>query len=269
MNWVEGIVLGIIQGLTEYLPVSSSGHLAIAGTLFGLEGNDNMAFAILVHIATILSTIVVLRKEIGGLFRGLFSFRWNNETKMVSKLLISVIPVAIAGLFFKDTVEMFFGNGLFPVAIMLVVTSIILLVSMFFKNAGKSDISFRDAFFIGLAQACAVLPGLSRSASTIVTGLGLGNQREKVAKFSFLMVILPVAGEAFLDIAKVLKAGDIAVFSSVPAGMMIGGFLAAFISGVLACRWMIELVKKGRLLYFTIYCFLLGLFVLFYWYFKL
>ena len=269
MSWFEGIVLGIIQGLTEYLPVSSSGHLAIAGTFFGLEGNDNMAFAILVHIATILSTVVVLRQDIGGLFKGLFSFRWNDETKMITKLLISMIPVAIVGLFLKDTVEVFFGNGLFPVAIMLVVTSVILFISKFIKNTGKSDLSFRDAFFIGLAQACAVLPGLSRSASTIVIGIGLGNQREKVAKFSFLMVVLPVSGEAILDVVKVIKAGDIAAFSSLPAGMMAGGFLAAFISGVFACKWMIELVKRGKLLYFAIYCFLLGMFALFYWYFGL
>jgi len=269
MGWIEGVVLGIIQGLTEYLPVSSSGHLTVAGTLFGLEGKDNLAFAVLVHLATILSTFVVLRKEIAGLLKGLFAFRRNDETMMAGKLLLSMAPVAIVGLFFKDTVEAVFGSGLLPVAIMLVVTSLVLFVSKFSKDIGKSDISFRDAFIIGLAQACAVLPGLSRSASTIVTGLLLGNEREKVAKFSFLMVILPVAGEAILDIAKVLKAGDITVFSSMPAGMMIGGFLAAFISGVLACRWMIELVKKGRLLYFTIYCLLLGLFVFFYWFFKL
>ena len=269
MSWIEGIILGIIQGLTEFLPVSSSGHLAIIGTLFGLEGKDNMTFAILVHLATILSTIVVLRKEITGLFKGLFSFKWNDETKMVSKLLLSMIPVAIVGLFFKDIVEGFFGNGLFPVSLMLIATSIILLVSMFAVHVRKNDISFRDAFFIGLAQACAVLPGLSRSASTIVTGLLLGNQREKVAKFSFLMVILPVLGEALLDIAKVFKSGDITVFSSLPAGMMIGGFLAAFISGALACKWMIELVKKGKLLYFMLYCFLLGLFVFFYWRFHI
>ena len=269
MHWIDGIVLGIIQGLTEYLPVSSSGHLAVAGTLFGLEGKDNLAFAVLVHTATILSTVVVLRKEITGLLKGLFSFRRNNETMMAGKLLLSMVPVAIVGLFFKDTVEVFFGNGLFPVSLMLMLTAAVLLVSILSKNTGKSDISFRDALIIGLAQACAVLPGLSRSASTIVTGLLLGNEREKVAKFSFLMVILPVAGEAILDLAKVIKAGDITVFSSMPAGMMIGGFLAAFISGVLACRWMIELVKRGKLLYFSIYCLLLGLFVFFYWYFKL
>ena len=264
MSWLEGIILGIIQGLTEFLPVSSSGHLTIVGTLFGLDGKDNMAFAFLVHIATILSTIVVLRREITGLLKGLFTFRWNDDTKMISKLLLSMIPVGIVGLFFKDLVAKFFGNGLTPVSIMLIVTSVILLITRFPIAVRKSDISFRDAFFIGLAQACAVLPGLSRSASTIVTGLLLGNQREKVAKFSFLMVILPVLGEALLDMVKIVKGGDVAAFSSLPAGMMIGGFLAAFISGVLACKWMIELVKKGKLLYFIIYCFLLGLFVFFY-----
>jgi len=269
MSWLEGIVLGIIQGLTEFLPVSSSGHLAVAGTLFGLEGKDNMAFAVLVHFATILSTVVVFRKEIAGLFKGLFSFRWNDETKMVSKLLLSMIPVAIVGLFLKNVVEVFFGNGLFPVSTMLITTAIILFITKFPVQISKSDISFRDAFIIGMAQACAVLPGLSRSASTIVTGLLLGNKREKVARFSFLMVIVPVLGEALLDVVKVVKGGHVAVFSSLPAGMLIGGFLSAFVCGVLACKWMIELVKKGQLFYFSIYCLLLGLFVLFYWYFSI
>ena len=268
MSWIEGIILGIIQGLTEFLPVSSSGHLTIVGTLFGLTGKDNMAFAILVHIATISSTVVVLWKEIAGLFKGLFAFRWNDETRMASKLLLSMIPVAFVGLFLKNAVEGFFGNGLFPVSVMLVLTSAILLLTLFPRVVRKSDISFRDAFIIGLAQACAVLPGLSRSASTIVTGLLLGNQREKVARFSFLMVILPVLGEALLDLMKVFGSGAGSVFTSLPVGMMIGGFLAAFVSGVIACKWMIELVKKGKLLYFMIYCFLLGLFVFFYWYFK-
>ena len=265
MSWIEGVILGIIQGLTEFLPVSSSGHLTIVGTLFGLEGKDNMVFAIMVHFATILSTIVVLWKEVTGLFKGLFAFRWNDETKMVSKLLLSMIPIAFVGLFFKDMVERFFGNGLLPVSLMLIATAVILYLTVFHAVPDKkSDLSFLDALIIGIAQACAVAPGLSRSATTIATGLFLGNQREQVAKFSFLMVIVPVLGEAFLDVVKVFKGGDVSVFTSLPVGMMIGGFMAAFISGVLACKWMIELVKKGKLLYFMIYCCLLGLIVMFF-----
>ena len=268
MGWFEGVILGIIQGLTEFLPVSSSGHLTIVGTLFGLTGKDNLAFAVLVHIATISSTIVVLWKEIAGLFKGLFLFQWNDETKTVSKLLLSMLPVAFVGLFLKGVVESFFGNGLFPVSIMLVLTSLILLVTLFPVVVRKTDISFRDALLIGMAQAVAVLPGLSRSAATIVAGLLLGNQREKVAKFSFLMVIVPVLGEAILDMAKMLKGGAATVFSQLPVGMMIGGFLAAFVSGAIACKWMIELVKKGKLRYFMIYCFLLGMTVFFFCIFR-
>jgi undecaprenyl-diphosphatase len=263
MNWIEGIVLGIIQGLTEFLPVSSSGHIVIAGSLFGLTGEENLAFAVLVHIATVLSTIIILRSELLALFKGLVSFQWNEETQMVSKLILSMIPVGIVGLFLKDAVEVFFGSGLIFVGCMLMLTAVLLLISHYPKFRPKEEISFRDALIIGLAQACAVMPGLSRSGTTIATGLWLGNKKEKVAKFSFLMVILPVLGESFLDIIKILK-GSVSVFSSIPVAAMAGGFIAAFLSGLIACKWMIDLVKKGKLVYFSFYCLLVGLFVIIY-----
>jgi len=268
MSWIEGVVLGIIQGLTEFLPVSSSGHLAIAGAFFGMSGAENLAFAVLVHIATVLSTIIVLWGDISGLFKGLFRFKWNDETKMVSKLLLSMIPVGIVGLFFKDTVEKFFGSGLILIGSMLLLTAVLLLISSYPKFYAKfrrkdEEISFRDACIIGVAQACAVMPGLSRSGATIATGIWLGNKKEKVAKFSFLMVILPVLGETLLDVMKVIK-GDVSVFSSIAAPAMTGGFVAAFVSGLIACKWMIGLVRKGKLNYFAYYCVAAGLFVIIY-----
>ncbi|MDR1115319.1 MAG: undecaprenyl-diphosphate phosphatase [Tannerella sp.] len=264
MSWIEALVLGLIQGLTEFLPVSSSGHLTIAGTFFGLTGEENLAFAVLLHVATVLSTIVVLWIEISGLFKGFFSFRRNDDTKMVMKILLSMIPVGIVGLFFKDTVEELFGGGLLLVGCMLLLTAALLTVSYFAVPRRKKEISFRDAFIIGLAQACAVVPGLSRSGATIATGILLGNEREKVAKFSFLMVIIPVLGEALLDILKVLKGEDLSAFSAIPLSAMICGFVVAFLSGAFACKWMIDIVKKGKFIYFACYCVAMGLFAIVY-----
>lgn len=264
MSWIEAVVLGLIQGLTEFLPVSSSGHLTIAGTFFGLSGEENLAFAILLHVATVLSTIVVLWAEVTGLLKGFFSFRWNEDTKTVFKILLSMVPVGIVGLFFKDTVEGLFGSGLMLVGCMLLLTAVLLMISYFAKPRQKDKISFRDAFIIGVAQACAVMPGLSRSGSTIATGILLGNQKEKVAKFSFLMVIIPVLGEAMLDGLKIWKGDETSVFSTIPVGAMIAGFVTAFLSGALACKWMINIVKKGKLIYFAYYCIAMGLFAIVY-----
>ncbi len=264
MSWIEAVVLGLIQGLTEFLPVSSSGHLTIVGTFFGMTGEENLAFAVLLHVATVLSTIVVLWGEVSGLFKGLFSFRWNDETKMVSKILLSMIPVGIVGLFFKDTVEGFFGSGLILVGCMLLLTAALLMISYYAKPRPKEDISFRDAFIIGIAQACAVMPGLSRSGSTIATGILLGNKKEKVAKFSFLMVIIPVLGEALLDVVKMMKGSEVSAFSTISTSAMVCGFVTAFVAGVIACKWMIDIVKKGKLIYFAYYCIVIGLFVIIY-----
>lgn len=256
MSWLEALVLGVIQGLTEFLPVSSSGHLIIGSELFGLQGEENLTFAIAVHAATVLSTIVVLWSEVSTLFKGFFSFRWNNETQYVAKILVSMIPVGIVGVFFKDYVETLFGSGLLLVGCMLLVTAVLLAFSYYAKPRPKETISFKDAFIIGLAQACAVMPGLSRSGSTIATGLLLGNKKELVAKFSFLMVIIPILGEALLDL---MKGGFTVEASGISAGSLVIGFVAAFVSGALACKWMINLVSKGKLIYFAYYCVIVGL----------
>ena len=257
MSWFEALILGIVQGLTEYLPVSSSGHLAIGSALFGIEGEENLAFTIVVHVATVFSTLVVLWKEIDWIFRGLFKFQMNAETKYVINILISMIPIGIVGVFFKDTVEQIFGSGLLVVGCMLLLTAALLAFSYYAKPRQKESISMKDAFIIGLAQACAVMPGLSRSGSTIATGLLLGNNKAKLAQFSFLMVIPPILGEALLDVMKMVKGEDVA--GSIPALSLAVGFVAAFVSGCVACKWMINIVKKGKLIYFAIYCAIAGL----------
>lgn len=256
MDCIEALVLGLIQGLTEYLPVSSSGHLAIGSALFGIQGEENLTFTIMVHVATVLSTLVILWKEVDWIFKGLFKFQMNDETKYFLNIVVSMIPVGIVGVFFKDAVEDVFGSGLMIVGAMLVLTSVLLAFSYYAKPRQKEKISLRDAFIIGLAQACAVMPGLSRSGSTIATGLLLGNKKEKLAQFSFLMVIPPILGEAFLDVVKAMK-GE-AVSAGIDTLPLIVGFVAAFVSGCLACKWMINIVKKGKLIYFAIYCAIAG-----------
>jgi undecaprenyl-diphosphatase len=257
MDWLQALILGLVQGLTEYLPVSSSGHLAIGQALFGMEnGDDNLMFTVAVHVATILSTIVILWSEIDWILKGLFKFEMNAETKYVLNIIVSMIPVGIVGLFFKDYVEDIFGSGLLIVGCCLLVTAALLIFSYYARPRQKSHISMRDAFIIGLAQAVAVLPGLSRSGSTIATGLLLGNKKESLAQFSFLMVIPPILGEALLDVLKAVK-GE-AVMGGIELLPLTVGFLAAFVSGCLACKWMISIVKKGKLIYFGIYCAIVG-----------
>lgn len=258
MSWIEALILGILQGLTEYLPVSSSGHLAIGSALFGIKGEDNLTFTIVVHVATVLSTLVILWKEINWIFRGLFKFQMNEETRYVVNIIISMIPIGIIGVFFKDYVEDIFGSGLLVVGCMLLITALLLTYSYYAKPRPKEKISMKDAFIIGLAQACAVLPGLSRSGSTIATGLILGNKKESLAQFSFLMVIPPILGEALLDGMKIVKDASMAG-AEISTLSLIVGFLAAFISGCIACKWMINIVKKGKLIYFGIYCAIAGI----------
>ena len=267
MDWLQSLILGLLQGLTEYLPVSSSGHLAIGQAIFGLEsGEDNLMFTVAVHVATVLSTLVVLRKEIAWLLKGLFvsqtvegkpvAFFDKDATRYLLNILVSMIPVGIVGLFFKDKVEEIFGSGLLIVGCSLLLTAVLLIFSFIAQPRQKTRISLRDAFVIGIAQACAVLPGLSRSGSTIATGLLLGNSKETLAKFSFLMVIPPILGEALLDVLKAMK-GE-AVMGDIQLVPLLVGFLAAFISGCFACKWMIDLVKRGKLIYFGFYCALIG-----------
>jgi len=254
--------LGIVQGLTEYLPVSSSGHLAIASNFFGINGEDSLMFTVAVHVATVLSTLVMLWKEIDWILKGLFKFEMNAETKYALNILVSMIPVGIVGLFFKDKVEEAFGSGLLVVGVMLLVTAVLLIFSFYARPRQKERLSLRDAFVIGLAQACAVMPGLSRSGSTIATGLMLGNKKEMLAQFSFLMVIPPILGEALLDILKAVKGED--VMGGVGILPLCVGFMAAFISGCFACKLMINIVKKGKLVYFGIYCAIVGLAIMIY-----
>ena len=256
MDWLQALVLGIVQGLTEYLPVSSSGHLAIGSYLFDIEGEENLPFTVLVLVATVCSTLVVLWKEIDWILKGLFKFEMNAETKYFLNIVVSMIPIGIVGVFFKDAVEEVFGSGLLIVGCMLLLTATLLIFSYFAKPRQREHISMKDAFIIGLAQACAVMPGLSRSGSTIATGLLLGNKKESLAQFSFLMVIPPILGEALLDVLKMVKGDD--AFGDISALPLVVGFVAAFVSGCVACKWMINIVKKGKLVWFGVYCAIAG-----------
>lgn len=267
MSTLEALLLGLLQGLTEYLPVSSSGHLTIGSALLGIETEENLMFTVAVHVATVLSTIAVLGHEIFRLLKGSLSplgggkglDRLNGEQRYVLNILVSMIPIGIVGVFFKDKVEEIFGAGLTVVGCSLLLTAALLAFSYYARPRQKETISLRDAFIIGLSQALAVLPGLSRSGTTIATGLLLGNKKSSMAQFSFLMVIPPILGEALLDIMKAAKEGMEAAFGDLSASALITGFAAAFVSGVIACKWMISIVQKGKLIYFAYYCLLAGI----------
>ena len=249
MDTLQAIILGVVQGLTEFLPVSSSGHLQLANELLGtnLDPENNLTFSLTLHAATVLSTIVILWSEIWRLIKGLFSRTFTPEQAYVLKIVISMIPVGIVGLFFKDYIEAAFSS-IAVVGCMLLLTSVLLSFAYYAKPRQKQDISYRDAFIIGLAQAVAVMPGLSRSGSTIATGLLLGNNKQSVAQFSFLMVLPPILGNALLDVIKGDFGGGV---ETVP---LIAGFVAAFITGCIACKWMINIVKRGKLIWFAVYC---------------
>lgn len=259
MSWLETLILGIVQGLTEFLPVSSSGHLEIGHALLGTSGEDNLSFAVLVHAATVLSTLVVLWREVAQLFVGTFTTpKWNKDKDYVAKILVSMIPVFIVGIFFKDEVEALFGNGLLLVGVCLLITAALLALSEWLQKKRQSkghEVGYKDAFIIGIAQACAVLPGLSRSGTTIATGLLCGVKKESMAQFSFLMVLIPIMGEALLDGIKIIQGEVTSELELIPA---IVGFVAAFVTGCLACRFMIEVVRRQRLLWFAIYCAIIG-----------
>lgn len=259
MDTLQAILLGLLQGLTEYLPVSSSGHLVIASKLLGIEPEQNLTFTIVVHVATVLSTIVILWREIWWLIKGLFEFKMNDATRYAISILISMIPIGIVGVFFKDKVEEVFGSGTFIVGMMLCVTALLLAFAYYARPRAKDSVSYLDAFIIGLSQALAVLPGLSRSGTTIATGLLLGNKKETMAQFSFLMVIPPILGEALLDGIKLLgDSAEAMAASTVSPLTMLAGFVAAFLSGCLACKWMIDVVRRGKLIWFAIYCAIAG-----------
>jgi undecaprenyl-diphosphatase len=253
MDWLEALILGILQGLTEFLPVSSSGHLEIGKALLSAEASDNLVFTVAVHGATVLSTIVVFRKDILELLRGLFKFEYNTETKYILILLFSAIPVLIVGLFFKDTVESFFSGNLLLVGLSLLVTAGLLLFTHWAKDK-LQKVSYGKAFIIGIGQALAVIPGISRAGTTISTALLLGVSKEKAARFSFLMVLVPIIGANFLSALQ----GDFTAADGPGIGALLIGFTAAFIAGLFACSWMISIVKKGKLTWFALYCFIIG-----------
>ena len=267
METFEALILGLLQGLTEYLPVSSSGHLAIGSHILGIEAEENLMFTVAVHVATVLSTLVVLGGEIIRLVRGTFGpfnagasglARLNADQRYMLNILVSMIPIFVVGIFFKDTVERIFGQGLLVVGCCLLVTAGLLAYSYLSKPRQKESISLVDAFIIGVAQAVAVLPGLSRSGSTIATGLILGNNKAHMAQFSFLMVIPPILGEALLDTIKAAKEGFSAAFGDLSVMALVVGFVAAFVSGIAACKWMIGIVRRGKLIYFAYYCVAVG-----------
>lgn len=269
MDTIQALLLGLVQGLTEYLPVSSSGHLQIGQMLLGIDPEaGGLTFDIVVHVATVLATLVVLWKEIVWILRGLLKLEWNDETRYTVNILISMIPIGVVGLCFKDQIEAIFHGSLI-VGVCLCITALLLALTHFYKPQEREHISPLHAFIIGIAQACAVLPGLSRSGSTIATGLLLGNSRKSLAQFSFLMVIPPILGEALLDF-KHIFAPSAEYLASHPATAQIPplslavGFVAAFVSGCFACKAMIALVRKCSLIWFSIYCAILGIGVICY-----
>ena len=273
MEWWQALILGIVQGLTEFLPVSSSGHLMIFKQLLGVDAEGFLDFTVTVHFATVLSTVIVFWSAIWSLLKGIFKFRYNDETDYVAKLIVSMVPVAVVGLFFKDSVEALFGESLFVVAISLIITALLLFLS---DNAGRfsgrrkpsagadvperrNGISFLQAFVVGLGQACAVAPGLSRSGTTIATGLLCGVKRDVMAQFSFLMVLVPILGEQLLSVIDAVGEGAGLVL---PVTDLLLGFIGAFVAGLVSCKAMVAIVRKARLTYFALYCLVVALMLL-------
>ena len=268
MDWWQALLLGLVQGLTEFLPVSSSGHLMIFKVLTGVdaEATTFLGFTVLVHLATVCSTLVVFWAAIWKLLKGLFKFRYNDETDYICKLIVSMIPVGVVGLLFKDQVEGLFGDGLVTVGICLLVTALLLWLSDRFGakvkgHARRNGISYVQAFVVGVGQAFAVAPGLSRSGTTIATGLLTGVRRDVMAQFSFLMVLAPILGEQLLDVVKSVH-GDVPLFGpDVSALSLVLGFVAAFLSGLFACKAMVALVRRAKLTWFALYCVLAAILV--------
>ncbi len=259
MSTLEAIILGIIQGLTEFLPVSSSGHLELGKAILGDESlpEESLLFTVVLHFATALSTIVIFRKEILEIFRGLLQFKWNEESQFSVKIILSMLPAAVVGVLFNDQIEALFSKQILLVGAMLIITGLLLFLADRAKHTDRK-VSFTNAFLIGIAQAIAILPGISRSGATISSSVLLGVDREKAARFSFLMVVPLIFGK----MAKDLMDGGIAE-SSMDIMPLVLGAIAAFVSGLLACTWMINLVKKSQLKYFSYYCFVVGAIAIF------
>ncbi len=256
MNLLESIILGIIQGLTEFLPVSSSGHLELGKALLKINLENDLLFSIIVHCATTLSTIFVFRDDILYIIKDVLKFEWNESTQFAAKIVLSMIPVGLVGLLFKDTIEGFFQGDIKLVGFMLCLTGVLLLFTHFIRNREGGEVTFGRAFVIGLAQAVAIMPGISRAGSTIATAILIGTDRAKAARFSFLMVIPPIIGATLLEVKDYLEQPSAPDMSMTVLG---AGFIAAFVTGLFACKLMIDLVKKGKLIYFAIYCFVVGI----------
>ncbi len=253
MSIIEALILGIVQGLTEFLPISSSGHLEIGNVLLNIQDTDHLSFTIIVHAATVCSILVVFRRDILHLIRGVSHFRWNPSTRYLFFILLSMIPVGLVGLFFKEEVEAIFSGNLILVGSMLIITGLLLLFTHF-KKPQQKEVGFIHSFIIGIAQAFAVLPGISRSGATIATGLLVGIEKEKATRFSFLMVLLPIIGITLLQVVE-LSQQPAPTIKAIP---LIVGFVAAFVSGYFACRWMLRIVRQMQLYYFSLYCFFIG-----------
>lgn len=258
MTETQAFILGLLQGLTEFIPVSSSGHLELGNYILGDVGSDHLTFTLVVHLATVLSTLVVFRKEISSLMVSTISLKKNEDTLLAGKLLFSAIPVVILGLFFREEVESLFTGNLLVVGVCLLVTASLLLFAHLYKGKSTKSIGWSDSLIIGVAQAVAVLPGLSRSGATISTGILLGKDRKETARFSFLMVLLPVLGAMAMDMITI--DGDFNGIGIIP---LLIGFLTAFFSGWLACKWMVNVISRGKLIYFSLYCLIVGLIAIF------
>lgn len=261
MEWFEALILGIIQGLTEFLPVSSSGHIELFKALLGVDlESDSLLFSIVVHGATALSTIVVFRKTIADLILALLQFKWNDETKYIAMIAVSMIPVGIVGLLFEKEIEAFFDGKILLVGCMLLVTAFLLWLSTRVRKT-TGEVNFLRATLIGISQAFAILPGISRSGTTISMALLLGVDRDKAARFSFLMVLPPIIGATLLKVKDLFKEESVEVATQAGIGTLalVIGFVAAFFAGVVACKWMIKIVKQSKLIYFAIYCSVAGL----------
>jgi len=259
MSWIDAFLLGLLQGLTEFLPVSSSGHLELGTHLLHISDHENLTFTLTVHTATVLSTILVFYHDLRTLVKNSLSFKINDETRYLLKILLSAIPIAFLGFFFRKEVENLYTGNLLLVGFCLIFTALLLAFTYLKKGKPMKSIRWTDSLIIGIAQAIAVLPGLSRSGSTIATALLLGKERKEAARFSFLMVIIPILGAALLD----LLTGDFSQEAGIGTIPLLIGFFTAFISGLVACRWMISIVTKGKLIYFAVYCLIIGLIAIF------
>ncbi len=256
MTVLDGIILGILQGLTEFLPISSSGHIELGTALLGVNTKSHFIFSLVVHSATALSTMVIFRKDIGQLIKELFELRYNDATRYVLFLIISAVPVALVGILYDKEIEQFFSGQILLVGFMLLVTGLLLSMT-YYAPSQNGEVTWGKALLIGLAQSIAILPGISRSGATISTALLMGVEKEKAARFSFLMVLIPILGGSFLKFLEFLESPN--SYPQISLEVIIAGFFAAFFAGLIACKWMMAIVKRGKLIYFALYCFIVGI----------